>query len=159
MKIQRVSIPGSEPQARPQERWVSDADPSSVITATIMLRRHSSNAEEMLSGHYHPASREEAEKAIAANPQDLAAVRRFAGDHGMKIVEEDPASRRVSVEATAKQMEDAFGVRIGTVEDAAGSRCLTYKGGISMPSELSGVVVAVLGLDQRPAARHAEWSQ
>ncbi len=155
MSSQRVSIPGSEPEPRLQQRWLSDVDPSTSITATIMLRRRSSNAEDMLSGQYHPASREEAEQALAAEPADLAAVRSFAQDHGMKVVEEDAASRRVHVEATAKQMEDAFGVQIGTAEDAHGCRFLTYKGAITMPSDLSGVVVAVLGFDQRPVARHA----
>ncbi|MDQ2774807.1 MAG: protease pro-enzyme activation domain-containing protein [Acidobacteriota bacterium] len=155
----RISIPGSEPEPRAQERWLADVDPSTKITASILLRRSSSNAEELLSGHYHPASREAAERTIAANPKDLAAVRCFAEEHGMTIVDDDAALRRVRVEATAKQMEDAFGVQIGTAEDASGRRFLTYKGAITIPDELSGIVVAVLGLDQRPVARHADPSQ
>jgi kumamolisin len=159
MSGQRVSIQGSEPEPRLQERWLADVDPSTKITVSILLRRRSSNSEELLSGHYHPASREAAEQAIAANPKDLAAVCRFAEEHGMTIVDEDAASRRVQVEASAKQMENAFGVRIGTAEDASGCRFLTYKGAITIPRELSGIVVAVLGLDQRPVARHADPSQ
>jgi kumamolisin len=155
MSNQRVSIPGSEPEARFQQRWVSDVDPSAVITATVMLRRRSSSAQDLLSGDYHPASRAQAEEELTASPEDVEAARVFAEQHGIKILDADAATRRVRIEGAAKQMEDAFGVQIGTAEDASGHRFITYKGAITLPSQLSNIVVAVLGLDQRPVARHA----
>lgn len=99
-------------------------------------------------------SREQAEQAISANPSDVAAVAAFAQQCGLTISHEDLASRRLRIEGAMEQMESAFGVRLGLATDASGRRHLTYKGAIWIPKPLAGIVTAVLGLDQRPVARH-----
>jgi kumamolisin len=155
---QRVPIPGSELSPRGEERWVSTASGAEEISATLLLRHAPGaarpSAEEMLSGQYHVTSRAAMERALQANPDDLNAVRTFASEHGLKVVDESAEMRRVRVEGTADQISAAFGVQLGWVE-MAGRRFLTYKGSISIPQQLAGIVTGVLGLDQRPAARHA----
>ncbi len=51
-------------------------------------------------------------------------------------------------------MDDAFGVKLCWVTDSKGDRYMSYKGPLYIPKPLAGVVVAVLGLDQRPVAKH-----
>ena len=56
---------------------------------------------------------------------------------------------------TIAQMDAAFGVDVKWRIDEQGRKYLSYAGQISLPEALKGVVQAVLGLDQRPAARPA----
>src|ERR1700761_1703045 len=130
--------------------------PDREIVITVVLRRPAQAAdlkERLLSGEYQPAGREEAERAITANPQDLGTVRRFVAEQGMHIICENAAARTVRVEGTIRQMESIFGVHMQQRRDDAGHEYLCYDGEVKMPSSLNGIVEAVLGLDRRPVAR------
>jgi kumamolisin len=130
--------------------------PDREIVVTIVLRRPPQSvglAERLLSGEYQPAGREEAERAITANPQDLGTIRRFVAEQGMHVVCENAAARTVRVEGTIRQMESAFNVCMQQRRDDAGHEYLCYEGEMKMPQPLSGIVDAVLGLDRRPVAR------
>jgi kumamolisin len=130
--------------------------PAREIVVTVVLRRPPQAAgleERLLSGQYQPTGREEAERAITANPQDLGVVRRFVAEQGMHIVCENAAARTVRVEGTIRQMESTFGVNMQQRRDDAGHEYLCYEGEIKMPQPLTGIVDAVLGLDRRPVAR------
>jgi kumamolisin len=156
---QRVPIPGSDPKHKVGARWSSGAEPNQPVGATIILRRPgdsnlaSKQEQELLSGHFRPMPREQAAQALAADPNDIAAVRSFLQQYGLTIVEENPDSRTIRVRGTAQQMEQAFGIRLRLLEDDK-QQCLSYEGSISVPKSLAGVIVAVLGLDQRPVAQH-----
>jgi hypothetical protein len=50
-------------------------------------------------------------------------------------------------------MGQAFGVTFGRFVSPDGTSHLSYDGEITLPSEIAGHVIAVLGLDTRPAAR------
>jgi kumamolisin len=152
----RAAIAGSEASARQGDRWLHDAPADESTTVTLFLRHSGNIAQQLLSGEYRPLSREDAERSLAATPADLAAVRAFAEKYGLQITQEDPASRRVRLEGTASDMERAFGIKLGIAEDASGHRFRTYRGAITVPGPLRDAVTAVLGLDQRPIARHAE---
>lgn len=157
MSDQRVPIPGSELPARVGERWLPNDASSQIVTASILLRRNpgsSVSEQELLSGHYKPASREAAAQALEANPQDIAAVRTFVTQYGLKVIDENREARRIQVEGTVQQMDKAFGVTLRWASDANGHRYLAYSGALSVPQSLAGVVTAVLGLDQRPVAKH-----
>jgi kumamolisin len=150
----RVVIPGSELRPRNNEHALSPASPSLEVTATILLRRNTNaggpSEQELLSGKYYPSAEGQAaaRAAIAAAPEDVAAVRSFAEQYGLKVVDADPDSRRVRVEGTASAMDKAFGVHLQQTAE----HILTYAGSISVPKPLAGIVTAVLGLDQRPVA-------
>ena len=163
MSDQRSEIPGSAPIEKYGERWSSPLDPNQKVSATILMRRQggasSKVAEQLLGGSYHPASREAAAASLASSPQDLQALRDFVTQQGLTISEEDADSRRVRIEGTAGQMQQAFGVQMGWVENANGQRHISYKGNLSVPQSLAPIVTAVLGLDQRPIARHASAGQ
>jgi len=153
---QRAEIPGSAAKPKIAGNW-SSADPNRQIAATIVARRPPQAAglsQQILSGNFTAASRTAAEQALAAQPEDLAAIEAFVQAEGLSVTNENPATRTIQVEGTVAQMSAAFGISLGSVTDASGNAHLTYRGEISVPFELKDIVTAVLGLDQRPQAQH-----
>ena len=135
---------------------VTQVNPERQIVATIVIRRPAQpgdTAARLLSGDFAVSSRQEAEKAMAADPKDLATVKSFADTHGLRLVSEDPSARTVRVEGSIRQIEAAFGVSMHQERDGAMQEYLSYHGDIVLPESLTGVVDAVLGLDRRPVAR------
>ena len=103
-------------------------------------------------------SREQAENLLRVDPTDLAVVLRFARTEGLQVIAQNAEARTVQIEGTTTQIGAAFGVTIQWRTDPSapkGQKYLSYQGALTLPAELSGVVEAVLGLDQRPIARHA----
>lgn len=160
MSGQRSEIPGSTSKPRAAERWSAPADPNAVVNATVTLRRPKNSAksknldEQLLSGTFRAVPREQAEQMLSANPDDLSAVRSFLTQHGLTITKENSEARTLHIQGTVQQMNEAFGIQLGWLEGAQGQRHLGYEGALSIPESLSGVVTAVLGLDQRPIATH-----
>lgn len=156
MSSPRVALTGSTLSPEGQQHWIGAADPNQPIIATVVLRRRPSAAnlgQELLAGAAQPISRDEVAQ-IGADPQEMDAVRDFVVQNGLKIIDENPATRTIRMEGTVQQMDNAFGIKIGQFEGAQGRQFLSYQGTISIPASLEGVIVAVLGLDQRPVARH-----
>lgn len=110
--------------------------------------------EQLFSGGSGAVSRAQAEQSLRADPNDLAAVRSFIKQQGINITRENAQARTLRVEGTVEQLSRAFAVQMGCFEDAQGHRYLSYEGSLSLPESLSGVITAVLGLDQRPIAKH-----
>jgi kumamolisin len=99
-------------------------------------------------------SRADFKKRHSADPDAIKKVKAFARESNLKVVN-DPAQavrRTVQLTGTAADMQKAFGVAleqklINNVEYRV------REGGIYLPESLTGVVEAVLGLDNRPQAR------
>ena len=127
------------------------------MTATILVRRrldsHSSaRVEAILRGEAPALSREEAAASVGADPTDIERVTSFAAAEGLTILEANLPRRAVRVEGTVSQMEAAFGARLRACE-VAKHEYICYEGPLSIPADLEGIIVGVLGLDQRPVAR------
>lgn len=135
-----VPLPGSRRDPVPGAVRVADAMPDETVFATVVLRRRAD-----LSGA--PAS-----AGAAADPDDIQDVRTFATAAGLDVVAVNLAARSIRLRGTATAMAAAFGVDLGGYE-RAGLRYRGREGSIYLPEELDGVVVAVLGLDNRPTAR------
>ncbi len=79
------------------------------------------------------------------------------GGLGLEVTSSDPATRRLTVAGTAAELARAFGTELTEVTSTGpgGSqvRHRYRQGGLQIPAELDGIVVAVLGLDNRPQAR------
>lgn len=88
---------------------------------------------------------------FGADPGDLALVAAFATHHGLVVVEESAVRRAVVLAGTASRFGAAFGVDLRTYGHPDGTH-RGYAGSVRLPPELSGVVLAVLGLDDRPQA-------
>ncbi len=111
-------------------------------------------AEGLLSGTLPSGTREAPAGVTAADQSDMNAVCSFAQHYGLTILEENAAGRTVQVQGTAQQMDEAFKIKLVRATDSKGGQYLTYKGALSIPESLAGIVTAVLGLDQRPVAKH-----
>jgi kumamolisin len=127
------------------------------LGVTLVLRRRAQLPEALIRGHQTLSSSELAE-AYGAHPEDAALAAQVLGRFGFDIVETDLRSRRIRAEADAKTIEQAFGSALfyHVPEDSGPSAEVSYRcreGELRLPSELAGVVTAVLGLDNRPQAR------
>ena len=134
------------------------ADANERISPTIVIRRplgRADLAQRLLSGSLPPLSRAEAAQLIRVAPEDLAAVEAFARGHGLAIVTENAEARTLRVTGSVAQVGKAFGVEIEWRVDPQGQKYLSYRGELTIPAPLTGIVEAVLGLDQRPIARRA----
>jgi kumamolisin len=79
--------------------------------------------------------------------EDVDAVSRFAREAGLEVTEADAAKRTVKVSGNAPALANAFGVDL-----RSSGNYVSYSGPMSVPEELAGKVMAVLGLDNRPIA-------
>ncbi|WP_025918675.1 protease pro-enzyme activation domain-containing protein [Pectobacterium parmentieri] len=97
-----------------------------------------------------PLSKASYARKFGADEADIEHVRAFARHYRLSIEREHPASRTVFLAGTVGQMEQAFRVSLARYDHKHG----TFRGragGIYLPEYLQGVVVAVLGLDDRLA--------
>jgi kumamolisin len=151
----RLAIPGSEASHGAGGSW-QPADQTRSISPTIVFRRQrgaGDMAQDLLAGSARRLSREEATQLMRADPADLAAVRAFVHEYGLKIVAENAEARTLRVEGSLSQVGKAFGVDLHLRTDEHGNEYLSYQGSLTIPAPLQGMMEAVLGLDQRPIAR------
>jgi kumamolisin len=155
----RVILKGSERTERTGAHSIGAADPHERLEVSVLLRRHARDAlQSRLSklangdrsaGHL---SRQDFAKLHSATPADCEAVRKFAAAHGLSVVQEHPARTTVVLAGTVAQFNAAFSVELKQFSHPEG----TYRGrvgSIQLPTELDGLVEAVLGLDNRPQAK------
>jgi kumamolisin len=154
----RVELKGSARAALPGGQDVGPADRNQQIEVTIYLRRApggSSAADEIGSqpiSEREYMTREEFARSHGARPEDMAKVRAFAAEYGLRVVSEDAAARQVKLAGTVAAFNEAFGTALRRYEHRAGTyRCRT--GALTVPSELDGVIAGVFGLDNRPQAK------
>jgi kumamolisin len=157
--LTRHPLKGSERLPLPGARAVGKADPTERLEISILLRRRNGAA---LTEHVKKLakredvggrlSREQFDQQFGAEAADIRSVRKFAEAHGLAVVQEHAGRRTVVLSGTVAQLNAAFGVDLQRFEYEGGS----YRGrvgAVQLPDELQGVVEAVLGLDNRPAAK------
>ncbi len=84
--------------------------------------------------------------------EDVQKVEEFAHEYGLSVSEANLAKGSVTLTGTVANFSRAFNVELLNYETSSGS----YRGRtgpIHIPSELDGIVTAVLGLDNRPQAK------
>jgi len=155
----RHPLKGSERQPYAGAHAVGKADPAERFEVSVLLRRRAAadltaQVRKMTAGDRSAAhlSRDDFAKRFGAEEADIAAVQKFAQAHGLAVVQSEPARRTVVLSGTVAQFNAAFGVDLQTFEHPGG----TYRGrtgAVQLPDELGGVVEAVMGLDNRPAAK------
>jgi kumamolisin len=151
----RFVIPGSNAVNEGDGDWLP-VEAGLRISPTIIIRRPpraGKLSQELLSGSSRPLERAQAEDLLTADPADLAAVQVFAQDYGLTMIAVNAQARSVRVEGSAQQIGAAFGIQIEWRLEPGGQKYLSYRGPLTVPGELAGIVEAVLGLDQRPIAR------
>ena len=131
-------------------------DPSEVITVTVLLRRRAEIPAELINTTATVTTEELGER-YGADPADATHVADVLGRYGLTVTEFQLASRRLKVSGMVAAMMAAFGTTLTEVTsehpDGTGSVTHRYRtGGLSVPAELSGIIVGVVGLDTRPQA-------
>lgn len=156
----RHPLQGSERKAVEGSTVVGHCDPAERIEVQMILRRpEQPKFDALLSkieagdSSVKPLSREAYAKEFGAAADDLAKVKAFAAQSGLTVVREDPAARTVVLSGTIAQFQAAFDVQLQHYQHHSIGQYRGRTGVISLPDTLSGVVTAVLGLDNRPQAR------
>ncbi len=160
MASQRATIPGSERQLDPTHARVGDVDPQQELEVTLYLRCPGSldwvDAAAAGPPTQQPRlTREDWATKYGAAPADVAAVKSFASEYGLTVVDVDVARRAVRLSGKVQDLVRAFEAQIaGLFEPAAGApRYRGRTGPLTVPAELAGVVQGAFGIDDRPQAR------
>jgi kumamolisin len=101
-----------------------------------------------------PLTREEFAARYGAAPEAIERVRAFAAAHGLDVVSASSARRTVVLRGSARQIGQAFGVRLQRYASPDGQSFHAPDREPRVPVELSGDVEAVFGLDSRRVAEH-----
>ena len=162
----RKTVPGSEKQALPHARVIGAVDPKERIEITLLVRPRPSGGGlrarakmandviamgSQLPEHRQYLSREEFAAERGADPDDLAKIDAFAHEHNLTVVQSSIPRRTVKLSGTIGDLTAAFTPNLRKYK--AGNRVFRGRtGGLSIPAALSGLVVGVLGFDNRPVA-------
>jgi kumamolisin len=147
---ERSELPGAIPAPSP-------LDDSQQITVTVLLRRRAEVPSALVEGPQTVSAAQLGEQYGAAEA-DAQLVAQVLGEYGLTVTETHLASRRLNVSGTIAAMQTAFGTTLTAVTsphpDGSGNVAHRYRtGSLSVPAQLSGIITAVLGLDDRPQAR------
>ena len=153
----KVTLKGSERSAMPGAQVLAPADPKERLEVSVVIRRGARTAlqtrvAKLAAGNRSVGfmSREEFAHEHAADPADLAKVRKFASAHGLVVAKAHPARRTVVLSGTVEQFNAAFSTQLQRMAAAGGS----YRGRtgtLQVPQELDGIVEAVMGLERSPS--------
>ena len=153
----RVVLPGSEKAAPTNAVHVKATPGKAKITVSLVVRRKEPLKINKRGGRAAGpvrVSRAEYKKHHIAAPADLQLVRVFARQFNL-TVETDPTAatrRTVQLTGSAADIQEAFGVELNQ-KNIDGVEYRVREGNIQLPAALSGVVLAVMGLDNRPQAK------
>ena len=154
-----VPLPGSSREPIPAAAPAGSLDDSERIEITVVTRRMAE------------LPRSASDAPVRLSPDALR--QRHGSDHadqalvadvltglglGLEVTGRDPGSRRVTVAGPVSALARAFRATLSLVTSTGRGQSapVTHRyreGGLQVPAELDGIVVAVLGLDNRPQAR------
>ncbi len=140
-------------------------DPGTPMVVTVILRprraiphlHRSTGAASQKTKKKHLSHKEFA-KQYGASASDVVKVRNFAEAHQLSIADEPPHRGAVVLSGSAQSIAQAFNIEFAHFRHARASYFAPSRAP-SVPSELKGIVQAVLGLHSRPSGRrHRLWS-
>jgi kumamolisin len=133
-----IPLPGSERSAAPDPRAAGALDPQQQVQVVLLLR------------HRAPGE-------LGADAADVTLVSDTLSALGLRIVASDLPSRRLWVSGSIAELSAVFGTSLEQVTTRGpDGRDMTHRhrtGELSIPRAVDGVVLAVLGLDNRPQTR------
>ena len=150
-----VPLPGSERTALPQATPAGTLDQTEHIEVTVITRRKAALPRDA-AGSLARISRDDLRRNFGSDPADQALVAQvLAGpDTALTVARQDPASRQLSISGPVGALATAFRTSLSLVAstgpDGAVTRHRYRQGGLQVPAALDGIIVAVLGLDNRP---------
>ena len=154
----RFALPGSERKPFDHEGSIgtlaaTQETSAAHVSVTVVVRRRQPLDDELLASRQRrPMSREEFATQYGPDPGSVDLIHQFAREFGL-TVEPVAADGRATVHLSGSmdKMQRAFGVTLQP--HTAGGATRLREGAIYLPEDLSGHVLAVLGLDDRPQAK------
>jgi kumamolisin len=150
MPSPRNKVVGSErkpiPNARPVYGANERPDPNHFIEVTLKLRPKAEIP--TWATHTGMLSHEQLASDYGTSESDFAAVRRFAQEYNLKVLDEDPLNCSAKVSGTIQDLERAFETRMRNVQVGAN----IYRertGHVTLPDYVSQIIEGVFGLDNR----------
>jgi len=152
----RVVLKGSEKAAAENAVHVKATPAKAKVTVSVIVKRKEPLKINKRGGRANGpvrVSRAEYKKHHTADPDALKQVKAFAKEFNLKVVEDSTAAIRRTVQLTgaAADIKKAFGVELNQ-KTIDGVEYRVREGAISLPESITGSVLAVLGLDNRPQA-------
>lgn len=147
------AIEGSARSLPTHVRRVGPVDPQEHVEVSVYLKAPGADDLTQIVNQGGRLSREEYLKRFGASPVDLARVRAFAQDHGLTVVQEDAAARRVVLAGTVAALSAAFQTELHRYEIPGDGRFRGRSGPLHVPDDLYPIIDGVFGLDNRPQVR------
>lgn len=151
-----TKVPGSERSPMPGATKTGTPDPNELMHATVVLRSRTGGKKQpdlaKLIAKGERLTREEYAARYGADPADVAQVAAFASEHGLTVAQVNPAARTMLLTGRTGDFSKAFQVQFEQCEHK-GRKFRQRTGAVNIPAALSGVVVSVHGLDNRPQAQ------
>ncbi len=153
----REILAGSEKAPPPESVHVRATPAKSKVTVSVIVKRKEPLKINRRGGRASGPVRVtpgEFRKHHSADADAFKLVRAFAREFHLKVeADANSALRRtLHLTGTAADIQKAFGVELNQ-KTINGAEYRVREGGIHLPSSLTGVVEAVLGLDNRPQAK------
>jgi kumamolisin len=153
-----VQLAGSERRPIADARPAGAADLAERIELTLVTRRAAS-LPRTSAGVPVRMSRDELRQAYGSAGSDQAQIANvlITLDPAIEVTSTDPGSRRMQIAGPAGALAAAFGTELGVATSPGpGGTEVRHRyrsGSLQIPAELGGLVLAVLGLDDRPQAQ------
>jgi kumamolisin len=148
-------VPGSERSPLPGAVAIGPTAPDQRLEVTVLVRRRDAASLKARAASARPGGHLDHAAFVAAygaEQGDLDKVTAFAQAQGLAVVQADAGRRTVILSGSAQQFEAAFDVQLHDFRYDEGAY-RGREGAVHVPQELSGVVEAVMGLDDRPVAK------
>jgi kumamolisin len=147
-------LPGSNKQAARNARFVGDVDPEHVMSVTAVLRpKQGFDLVAHAARGSSPMGQEEFAAQYGADPEDVLRLEEYAGEHHLVVGEVNVGARTVELRGRTADMQKAFSVDLKLYATEDNKRFRGREGDVFVPDDLDGIVIAVLGLDDRPVAK------
>jgi kumamolisin len=150
----KIDLPGSERKAPKNAKAVGTLDMQATVSVTVVLRRRGNDPVVTPAGlPVKILSRADFAKEYGASAEDIQLVEEFAHTTHLSVVDANLEKRSVVLMGTLAQLSKAFSAKLKCYQRAGSKVSFRARTGVlQIPTELKGVVVAVLGLDSRQAA-------
>jgi kumamolisin len=149
----RTALPGGDRAPFFQKAETTPAPLSTRLTVSVIVKRRQPLKTANRLGKER-LTRAQYKKSHGSDPAAVKLVRNFAQEFGLTVARDTPAPecRTIKLSGTVNAMQKAFGVTLlHKIHEGIPYR--VREGSITLPAELVGPVIAVLGLDNRPQAQ------
>ncbi|MBS1996403.1 MAG: S8/S53 family peptidase [Cyanobacteria bacterium SZAS LIN-2] len=156
MEGNRATLLDTERKAPANATLKGDVDPAAPMDVYLYAQTKGSALEmnravqRISNGMQKPMTDAEITAKFGAAPESVAAINKFASDHGLTVAEHNPASGMTRLTGSTESMMKAFDVKLQEYEHQSGVRFRGRTGTISVAGDLAPHVKGILGLDNRP---------